>query len=338
MKIRLQSFDDSPTNREHAQLGLPPVANDTPAPLPLPVGGRAATSPAASSAAAWRLWALGFLLLGASALFIAQHGGAQSSLSGLGWLRTLVSTPEFWLAVGVGFAAQAIDGALGMAYGISSTTFLIGMGASPAAASGAVHVAEVFTTGFSGAAHLRFGNVDRRLFYRLALPGVAGGVAGAYFLTHIDGQLLKPFIATYLLIMGLHILRKAWRHASGSRRGEIRHVGALAVTGGFADAVGGGGWGPIVTSTLLGRGLDPRRAIGTVNTAEFFIALATGGAFLLFGTLEHWALIAGLALGGLFAAPMAAWLTRKLPARHLLWLVGALISSLSLFNLVVALR
>jgi uncharacterized membrane protein YfcA len=245
----------------------------------------------------------------------------------------LFTSEYFWLAVGIGLAAQIIDGALGMAYGVTSNSFLLGIGVTPAAASGAVHIAEIFTTAFSGISHIRFKNVDKQLFKKIVIPGVLGGVVGVIFLTSIDGKLIKPFVAAYLLVMGIIILRKAFKIRKEKASHELKHVRKLAVSGGFLDAVGGGGWGPIVTSSLIGQGNNPRKTIGTVNTAEFFVALATGTSFLLLGGIDHWVLIAGLAFGGLFAAPFAAYLTSRFPVRFLLISVGLLISGLSIFNL-----
>ncbi|WP_028450431.1 sulfite exporter TauE/SafE family protein [Chitinibacter tainanensis] len=325
MKIRHPDLRDTAENREHAALGLPPL--DT----AIEVERRFWQSK--------RYLGLALLILVSLIGYTLQHAELGWQTSFASGAERVLTSPMFWAAVGVGFAAQAIDGALGMAYGISSNTFLIGIGATPASASAAVHVAEVFTTGFSGLSHLKFGNIDRALFKRLVIPGVLGGVFGAYLLTSIDGKAIKPFIAAYLLLMGLYILRKAWLAAKPkASSGEIRHVSKLALLGGFVDAVGGGGWGPVVTSTLVGRGNDPRRTIGTVNAAEFFIAFSTAGAFLLWAEMDHWLLVAGLIVGGLFAAPFAAWLCHKLPARSLLWLVGTLISALSVFNLYQALR
>ena len=284
---------------------------------------------------------LATLPLAGWALF-ALSGGSLSAASPLlhvlaHTLGQLAQSPMFWLAVMVGFSAQLIDGALGMAYGISSTTFLMGLGASPAAASGAVHVAEVFTTGLSGASHWRLGNVDRALFRRIVIPGVLGSVAGAYVLTSIDGKAIKPFVSAYLLLLGLYILHKAWTGITTRATATGAKVQALAATGGFLDAAGGGGWGPVVTTSLVGRGQDPRTAIGTVNSAEFFVSLAAGGAFVLFGDISHAELIAGLVFGGLFAAPLGAWVTRLLAPKALLWLVGGLITVISSYNLVRAL-
>jgi len=248
-------------------------------------------------------------------------------------LASVLTSEYFWLAVGVGLAAQIVDGALGMAYGVTSNTFLLGIGASPAAASGAVHVAEIFTTAFSGVSHIRFGNVDKELFKKIVIPGVLGGVVGVIFLTSIDGKLLKPYVTAYLLIMGVIILRKAFIVRQEKSSQELKHVRKLAVSGGFLDAVGGGGWGPVVTSSLIGQGNNPRKTIGTVNTAEFFVALATGTTFLLLGGVDHWVLVAGLVIGGLFAAPFAAYLTSRLSVRQLLIAVGLLIATLSAYNL-----
>ncbi|MFD1332385.1 sulfite exporter TauE/SafE family protein [Methylopila musalis] len=238
----------------------------------------------------------------------------------------------FWTAVAVGLFAQIVDGALGMAYGVTSTTFLLSTGVPPAAASASVHIAEIFTTGFSGLSHWKLGNVNGKLFRRLLIPGIIGAVAGAYLVTTLDGDLLKPWISVYLLLIGLYIISKAFR-AIRIRTEPPTYIAPLAVTGGFVDAVGGGGWGPVVTTSLLGSGQDPRTTIGSVNAAEFFLALASGVSFALLGGFTHWTTIAGLVFGGLFAAPFAALLVRKLPARVLLIIVGVLITSLSLWNL-----
>lgn len=297
-----------------------------------------AQRPQAADAQAIR-WAVGFtwLALGMLTLFaVSQLLSVNGSAGAWELIGRTLSDRMFWTAVAVGFLAQAIDGALGMAYGVTSTTFLLSAGATPAMASASVHIAEVFTTGASGLAHARLGNVNKKLFVRLLAPGIVGAVLGAVLVTQVDGKVLKPFISAYLFGMGLYILSKAWRRVR-ARRDEPRHVGKLALFGGFVDAAGGGGWGPVVTTTLVGSGHDPRSTIGSVNFAEFFLALAGALSFTLLAVTGVWLLVAGLVLGGLFAAPLAAVTTKKLDARVLMVLVGVLISALSLFNLYKAL-
>jgi len=243
---------------------------------------------------------------------------------------------DFLGFVVIGFAAQVIDGALGMAYGVTSTTFLLAMGIPPAPASAAVHTAEVFTTGVSGVSHLRLGNVDNELFRRLVVPGICGGVVGAYVLTAVPGQTIKPFVAVYLLAMGVFILVKSFRRAPETtvRTKLIR----LGLAGGFLDAVGGGGWGPIVTSTLVARGNSPRLTIGSINLAEFFVTVAQSAVFLALLGLTNWRISAGLMVGGVIAAPFAAYLCRRLPSRTLMGMVGVLLIVLSTRTIYLALR
>jgi len=238
----------------------------------------------------------------------------------------------------VGFAAQMIDGALGMAYGVSSNTFLLSVGIPPAAASASVHMAEVVTTGISGAAHWRLGNIDWKLVGRLLVPGVIGGVAGAYLLTSIDGNIIKPFVSGYLLIMGVVILVKAINHKERPHNGvHTARVSALGLVGGFFDAVGGGGWGPIVTTTLVARGKHPRMTIGSVNFSEFFLTFAESVTFVLtLSFAQYWQIILGLLIGGGIAAPLAARMTKILPIKTLMFLVGALIIILSIRTIYLA--
>lgn len=184
----------------------------------------------------------------------------------------MLVTDDILIYVLVGFAAQMIDGALGMAYGVSSTTFLLNTGVGPAVASASVHMAEVFTTLVSGLSHLKFGNVDKLLFRRLVIPGVLGGMAGAYVLSELPGDQIKPYVAIYLLLMGARILWKAVRYQS-EQSGLLKHVFPLGLAGGFFDAIGGGGWGPIVASTLVANGHNPRISVGSVNLAEFSSSL-----------------------------------------------------------------
>jgi len=247
------------------------------------------------------------------------------------------SSLSIFVFILVGFIAQLIDGALGMAYGVSSNSFLLGIGVPPAAASASVHMAEVVTTAISGASHWRLGNLDRKLVKSLLLPGALGAVVGAYILTNAPGDLLKPFIAVYLLIMGVIILAKGLNRDHKEQK-VISHISALGVVGGFFDAIGGGGWGPIVTSTLIARGNNPRFTIGSVNFSEFFITFSQSVIFVF--TLQfglYWKIILGLLIGGAVAAPLAAVVTKKLPVRPLMLLVGVLIILLSIRTLYLAL-
>jgi len=236
-----------------------------------------------------------------------------------------------FLAVLVGFAAQMIDGALGMAYGVSSTTFLLSLGIPPATASASVHTAEVFTTGVSGLSHHRLGNIDRALMKGLVIPGVIGGVLGAYVLTALPGDKIRPWVSLYLLVMGLVIIRKALYKGHHTQR--ARRIAGLGFAGGFLDAIGGGGWGPVVTSTLVANGSHPRYAVGSVNAAEFFVTVAQAVAFFLMVGLVDWKIILGLVAGGVVAAPLAARVCKRLPARTLMVMVGVLIVALSLRTL-----
>ncbi|MGZ4777799.1 MAG: sulfite exporter TauE/SafE family protein [Thermoanaerobaculia bacterium] len=236
----------------------------------------------------------------------------------------------------VGFAAQMIDGILGMAYGVSATTFLLAFGVSPAIASASTHAAEVVTTGFSAASHFGFGNVNRRLVKALLIPGIIGAVLGAYILVTVPGDRMKPFTAAYLLVMGVIILSKAWQKRE--HREVHTHIIPLGFAGGFCDAIGGGGWGPIVTGTLLARGNEPRETIGSVNFAEFFVTVAASATFFVTIGFSQWTAIAGLAIGGAIAAPIAAWAVRRIPARPMLAVVGVLVILLSLRTIYLALR
>lgn len=241
----------------------------------------------------------------------------------------------------VGFVAQTIDGALGMAYGVSSNTFLLSVGIPPAAASASVHMAEVVTTGISGFAHWKLGNVDWKLVRRLLITGVLGGVAGAYLLTSIDGDIIKPYIAAYLLLMGGLILYKAFTLQPRTKPDEYHgpRVSWLGLVGGFCDAIGGGGWGPVVTSTLVARGKYPRTTIGSVNFSEFFVTFAESVTFVLaLSFSEYWQIILGLLIGGGLAAPLAARVTKKLPIKTLMIMVGALIIITSMRTIYLALK
>lgn len=318
MKVRDLDLSDNPVNAEHQALGLPPVE-------------MAVTHSADHPALRLTLWSV-VLLLGGVTAYMMTRLFTLPGESGLHVIAVTLESKAFWSAVAVGLLAQTVDGALGMAYGITSTSFLLATGSSPAVASASVHIAEVFTTGVSGISHIKFGNVDKRLFLRLLVPGMLGAAGGAWVVSTLDGAALKPYISAYLAFMGLYVIGKIFRKLK-PRREEPRHVAKLALTGGFLDAVGGGGWGPVVTTTLVGTGHDPRTTIGSVNLAEFFLTFVSAGVFTLLVTESPWPTVAGLVVGGLFAAPFSAMLTRHLHTKALLALVGTVITLISVYNL-----
>lgn len=239
--------------------------------------------------------------------------------------------PEFFVFVAIGLAAQLVDGALGMAYGVTSSSLLLAFGLPPAVASASVHAAEVATTGVSGLSHGLFGNVDRRLMWSLVLPGVLGATVGALLLSWADWAWLRPLVSAYLLVLGLLLVWRAWR----GRRREPRtaSVVPLGLGAGFLDAVGGGGWGPLATTHLMARHLEPRIAIGTANAAEFFVSLAVSAVFLFTLGISHVHVVLGLLVGGVVAAPFAAWLARRVPARPMMAAVGLMVAGVSVYNL-----
>ena len=236
---------------------------------------------------------------------------------------------DFLLFVAIGFAAQLIDGAIGMAFGVTAMTFLLSLGTGPAVASASVHAAEVFTSAVSGISHWRFGNIEWSFFRNLAIGGMLGGATGAYILVSAPGEIMSLLVNVYLLVIGVVIVAKALRRALTKRSVSVPALRALGFLGGLLDAIGGGGWGPVVTSTLVGRGAIPRMAIGSANFAEFFVATTIAGTFVATIGLELWPIILGLIVGGVFSAPMAAYVTRKLPDRAMMILVGVVISLLS---------
>ena len=229
-----------------------------------------------------------------------------------------------------GFVAQLIDGALGMAYGVTATSFLLSFGMSPAVSSASVHASEVFTSGVSGLMHLKFGNVNSKLFKNLLIPGVIGAILGAYLLTSLEdyNQYIMPIVSAYTLILGIIIIRKALQKKRS--RKKVKRLFPLAAAGGFLDSIGGGGWGPIVSSTLIANGKNPRYTIGSVNLAEFFVALASSFTFIATIGFTHWSVILGLIIGGVIAAPIGAFMANKIPTKPMMLFVGILIIITSL--------
>ena len=246
-----------------------------------------------------------------------------------------ITLAELWPFILIGFAAQMVDGALGMAFGVISSTLLVSIGVPPAAASAGVHVVETFTTGASGISHVLHRNVDWRLFLRLVIPGMIGGVAGAYALTRINAETARPVVLAYLAGLGLYLLWQGIRSTSEHKPPKI--VEPLGLAGGFLDAAGGGGWGPVVTSNLLVQGANPRQVIGTVNTAEFFLTVTISATFIAALGIEAFTLATtGLLIGGLIAAPFGAMLVKRVHPKPLLILVGIVLSATSIYGVVRA--
>jgi uncharacterized membrane protein YfcA len=232
----------------------------------------------------------------------------------------------FLIMLAAGFVAQLVDGALGMGYGVASTTILLSAGVSPAAISGSIHTAEMFASGASGYSHYRFGNVNKKLFKTLLLPGVVGAIAGAVLLVYLGEKFsdwVRPALAVYTLFLGIKILSNAFKKKVVKKK--FRRYGALAGAGGFLDSFGGGGWGPLVTTTLITKGRTPKYVIGSVSLTEFFVTLSSAFTFFILLGVSHWQTIVGLILGGLIAAPLAAKLAGRLPRRTAFVLLGVLV-------------
>jgi hypothetical protein len=240
-------------------------------------------------------------------------------------------SPDFLRWVAAGFLAQLVDGTLGMAYGVTASSLLLSFGLPPATTSATVHAAECFTTGASAISHHAFRNINAVLFRRLLVPGILGAVVGAYILSSFPAQTLREFVAAYLLLMGGVIILKAFREFPP--RAVTTHLAPLGFVGALVDALGGGGWGPIVASTLMARGHDARETVGSVNAVEFFVTVAASVTFIVTLGLTNWPIILGLAIGGLPAAPLGAWACKHIPLKPLTVLVGALIIALSLRTL-----
>ncbi|POR30548.1 siroheme synthase [Flavobacterium columnare] len=238
-----------------------------------------------------------------------------------------ISIPNaFYGMLLVGFFAQLVDGAVGLGYGVTCSTSMMLLGIKLPAISGSIHVAEMFSSGISGFSHYKFGNVNKKLLYWLAVPGVLGAIAGALLLVYLGNTyetITYGILATYTMIMGLSLLRIALRKKNPNRKST--KTGLLGFVGGFLDAFGGGGWGPIVTSTLLSLGKKSKYVIGTVSMAEFFVTLAASVTFFISLGVSHWYVIAGLIIGGGIAAPFAAKLAGKLPQKIALLIVSFLV-------------
>jgi uncharacterized protein len=262
--------------------------------------------------ATWSLTAFGLLLL---ANVLSMSGAFEAA------------PIEFWGFLVVGFVAQMIDGLLGMGYGLTSAIGLMTMNVSAAAVSSSIHTAEMFASGASGYSHYRFGNVDRKLLRKLLLPGVLGAIVGALLLSWFDERgaaWIRPFLAIYIFFLGVRLLWRAFRPAAPPSGEVTKRISWLAVAGGFLDSFGGGGWGPLVTSTLISKGTTPRTVIGSVSVAEFFITFASAVTFFAAIGIQHWPVVLGLTIGGVAAAPIAARLAGRLPVKVMTIGVGVI--------------
>lgn len=272
--------------------------------------------------ATWSLLGFALMLIGH---FIFSYIPFKEITAGtVAWYKTL--DPNFHLMLLAGFLAQLVDGALGMGYGVTSATILLSAGINPAAISGSIHTAEMFASGASGYSHYKFGNVNKKLFRALLIPGVIGAVLGAILLTQLGTHYvdyIKPIMAAYTLFLGVRILLNAFR--AQKQQKKFKHYGALAGVGGFLDSFGGGGWGPIVTTTLITKGRSPRFVIGSVSLSEFFVTLASALTFFTLLGVTHWQTILALVVGGLIAAPIAAKLAGRLPRKTSFILLGVLV-------------
>jgi uncharacterized membrane protein YfcA len=239
--------------------------------------------------------------------------------------------PDLVFFIIVGFCAQIVDGALGMAFGLIATTSMLALGVPPASASAMTHVAEIFTTAASGASHAWHRNINWKLVARLAPAGMIGGALGAYLLSNIDAGVIEPFVSAYLTAVGLYILFKAFQPLFPREVGD-RMVPVIGFGGGVLDAMGGGGWGPIVTTSLLGRGHEPKKVIGSTSVTEFLVTLTISLTFVLTLGWSDMTSAAGLIIGGVIAAPIGAILVKRLPVRPLMVAVALVIIGTSIYR------
>ena len=281
--------------------------------------------------ATYSLLAFAFMLIG---YFIFSYLPFQKMADDtVAWYKTL--DKAFPIMVLAGFCAQMVDGALGMGYGVTSATILLSAGVNPAAISGSIHTAEMFASGASGYSHYKFGNVNKKLFKALLIPGVLGAIAGAIMLVTLGnkyGNFIRPVIAGYTLILGIKFILNAFREKKPQKK--FKRYRLLAGVGGFFDSFGGGGWGPIVTSTLINNGRSHKYVVGSVSLTEFFVTLASAFTFFTMIGVSHWQTIVALIIGGLVAAPIAAKLAGKLPKKTAYILLGVLVIFWSLRILV----
>jgi len=279
------------------------------------------------------VWAtfVAFLAIAITALWLKEPG-----------FKTFVEgiNPVFYYFLAAGFVFAMIDGAIGMSYGVTSTTFSLSMGIPPASASMGVHLSEIMSNGIAGWMHYRMGNVNWKLFKLLLVPGIIGAVTGAYLLSSLEhyASYTKPVVSLYTLILGCVILSKAININRKRTSAKIKRISLLGLGGGFIDAVGGGGWGSIVLSTLIAGGRHPRFSLGTVKLSRFFIALTSSLTFITMLNGKHWEAVVGLVIGSALASPIAARISNKISAKAIMFSVAViviLISLRSIFKFIV---
>lgn len=260
--------------------------------------------------------------------FIISYSQLNFSSTAFSFISN-VFTKDLLIFISIGIITQLLDGALGMGYGVACSSFLLGLGLTPAYTSATVHLAKSFNTGASGISHLRFQSLNQKLFRSLLIPGIIGSVVGAWLLADIiNNDLVKPFVALYLLVLGILILLKPFIKAKEKRR--VKRISWLAVVGGFIDSIGGGGWGPIVTSNLLRKGRVNTYSVGSVNIVEFFVALAAALTFIYFGKFSGWQAIIGLVVGGVLAYPFTSFFVSKVNRTAITLFLGSLVIGFSI--------
>ena len=280
-----------------------------------------------SSALSWMIWSIVVVFTGVIIYALWQQEPA---------FRNYIENvnPDFYWFLGAGFVFAMIDGAIGMSYGVTSTTFSLSMGIPPASASTAVHISEILSNGIAGFMHYRMGNINKKLFKLLLIPGIIGAVLGAYLLSSLEeyAQYTKPLISVYTLILGIVILRKSGvlKLKKKPNQTKIKKIGTLGFAGGFIDAVGGGGWGSIVLSSLIAGGRSARYSLGTVKLSRFFIALMSSLTFVTMLSGLRWYAVAGLVVGSAIASPIAARVSNRLSAKTIMVAVSLIVIAVSL--------
>nr|WP_249665493.1 sulfite exporter TauE/SafE family protein [Mucilaginibacter sp. Bleaf8] len=293
----------------------------TPAPIAVP----AEAAPARKRSFKWLVWGalMTFLIVGSAALWYNEPG----------FRNYVQNVPnEFYWFLGAGFVFAMIDGAVGMSYGVTSTTFSLSMGIPPASASMGVHLSEIFSCGIAGWMHYRMGNINWKLFKLLLIPGIIGAVTGAYLLSSLEhySMYTKPVVSVYTLILGIVIFKKAFNKKPKKSADKIKRIPMLGLGGGFIDAVGGGGWGSIVLSSLIAGGRHPRFSLGTVKLSRFFVAMMGSLTFMSMLNSAHWPAIIGLIIGSALASPIAARISNKISTKIIMTSVGIIVILVSL--------